>query len=219
MCIVLWAWHNSSVSQLTSLRHRKRTETWTALHDAATRLTLEKGPESVTVEQIANIANVSPRTFFNYFSTKEDAILGLQEPSIDEQLLEEFSADHDLLEQVSRLLIAVVHSTEGGDAGSSRRVEVLTAFPLLRQRRFAYFLQVERLVREVVAAAIADSGRWQAALSRNSAEDVARMIVLVAGAPMRYAIQQSVDSPTIENQFQALDGATALLREVLEEIQ
>ncbi|GAB3541823.1 TetR family transcriptional regulator [Arthrobacter tecti] len=207
------------MSQLVSLRTRKRNETWTALHDAAARLTLEKGPDSVTVEQIATLANVSPRTFFNYFGTKEDAILGLQEPSIDEQLLEEFSADHDLLEQVSRLLIAVVHSTEGGEPEASLRLEVITAYPYLRQRRFAYFLQVEQLVREVVAEQIAATGRWQAALSRHSAEDVARMIVLVAGAPMRYAMQQAADSPTIHNQFQALDGATALLREVLEEIR
>jgi AcrR family transcriptional regulator len=207
------------VSQLNSLRERKRTETWAALHDAAARLTLEKGPEAVTVEQIAAGANVSPRTFFNYFSTKEDAILGLQEPSIGDGLLGNFSPEHDLLEQVSRLLIAVVHSTEGGEQDASRRNEVLTAYPFLRQRRYAYFLRVEQLVRGVVAAALTDSGRWQAALSRNSAEDVARMIVLVAGAPMRYAMQQSADSPTIENQFHALDGATALLREVLEEIR
>ncbi|WP_299168317.1 TetR/AcrR family transcriptional regulator [uncultured Arthrobacter sp.] len=207
------------MSQLLSLRERKRTETWAALHDAATRLTLEKGPEAVTVEQIAASANVSPRTFFNYFSTKEDAILGLQEPSISDRLLENFSPERDLLEQVSRLLIAVVHSTEGGEREASRRVEVLTAYPFLRQRRYAYFVRVEQLVRDVVAAALTDSGRWQAALSRNSAQDVARMIVLVAGAPMRYAMQQSADSPTIENQIHALDGATALLREVLEEIR
>jgi AcrR family transcriptional regulator len=207
------------VSQLISLRERKRTETWTALHDAATRLTLEKGPESVTTEQIAASANVSPRTFFNYFSTKEDAILGLQEPGIDDRLLEGFSPDRDLLQQVSRLLVAVVHSTEGGEPGSSRRIEVLNAYPFLRQRRYAYFLRAEKLVQGVVAAALTDSGPWQAALSRNSAGDVARMIVLVAGAPMRYALQQSVDTPTIENQLSALDQATALLREVLEVIR
>lgn len=207
------------MSQLISLRERKRTETWTALHDAAARLTLEKGPEAVTTEQIAASANVSPRTFFNYFSTKEDAILGLQEPSIDDRLLEGFSPDRGLLEQVSRLLVAVVHSTEGGEPDSSRRMEVLNAYPFLRQRRYAYFLRAEKLVRGVVAAALADLGPWQAALSRNSADDVARMIVLVAGAPMRYVLQQSVDTPTVENQLSALDEATALLREVLEVIR
>lgn len=207
------------MSQLISLRDRKRTETWASLHDAAARLTLEKGPDSVTVEQIANAANVSARTFFNYFSAKEDAILGLQEPSIDDALLDGFSADHDLLEQVSKLLIAVVHSTEGGEPDVSLRLQVLSEYPLLRQRRFAYFLKVEQLVRDVVAEAITDSGRWQAALSRNSSEDVARMIVLVAAAPMRYAIQQSASSPTIGNQYSALNSATTLLREVLEEIR
>ncbi|GAB3546955.1 TetR family transcriptional regulator [Arthrobacter tumbae] len=211
--------HTSSVSQLISLRERKRTETWAALHDAAARLTLERGPEAVTVEQIAASARVSPRTFFNYFSTKEDAILGLQEPSIDKHLLADFSPEQNLLEQVSRLLMAVVHSTEGGERDVSLRIDVLTAYPFLRQRRYAYFVRVEQLVRDVVAAALTDSGRWQAALSRNSAEDVARMIVLVAGAPMRYAFQQAADSPTIDNQFSALDGATALLREVLEDIR
>lgn len=211
--------HNSSVSQLISLRERKRTETWSALHDAAARLTLERGPEAVTVEQIAASAKVSPRTFFNYFSTKEDAILGLQEPSVDEELIADLAPGRDLLEQVSRLLMAVVHSTEGGEREASRRIDVLTAYPFLRQRRYAYFVRVEQLVRDVVAASLTDSGRWQAALSRNSAEDVARMIVLVAGAPMRYAFQQTADSPTIDSQFSALDGATALLREVLEEIR
>ncbi|KRF03964.1 hypothetical protein ASH00_14990 [Arthrobacter sp. Soil782] len=211
--------HNSSVSQLISLRERKRTETWSALHDAAARLTLERGPEAVTVEQIAASAKVSPRTFFNYFSTKEDAILGLQEPSVDEELIADLAPGRDLLEQVSRLLMAVVHSTEGGEREASRRIDVLTAYPFLRQRRYAYFVRVEQLVRDVVASSLTDSGRWQAALSRNPAEDVARMIVLVAGAPMRYAFQQTADSPTIDSQFSALDGATALLREVLEEIR
>lgn len=219
LCKIIPLGHNGSVSQLTSLRARKRSETWSALHDAAARLALDKGPESVTVEQIATEAGVSQRTFFNYFGTKEDAILGLQDPRIDEGLLAEFSVDHDLLEQVSKLLIAGVHSTEGGDPDASRRAEVLAAYPLLRQRRFAHFLQVEHLVRDVVAGALTGSARWQAALSRNSAADVARMIVLVAGAPMRYALQQAADSPTIDNQLRALDGATALLQEVLEEIR
>lgn len=207
------------MSQLISLRERKRSETWAALHSAAARRTLESGPESVTVEQIAASANVSPRTFFNYFSTKEDAILGLQEPRIDEALLEGFTADHDLLGQVSRLLTAVVHSTEGGDPERSLRVEVLTAYPQLRQRRFAYFLRVEQLVQDVVAAALTRSGQWRAALDRNPVPDVARMVTLVAGAPMRYAFQQAADSPTIENQLHALDGAIALLREILEEVR
>jgi hypothetical protein len=49
--------------------------TRTALADSALRLSVERGIESVTVEQIAVDAGVSLRTFFNYFSSKEEAIV------------------------------------------------------------------------------------------------------------------------------------------------
>ncbi len=58
------------------LRERKKRETRAALTAAALRLALEKGPDNVTVEEISEAADVSVRTFFNYFSHKEHAILG-----------------------------------------------------------------------------------------------------------------------------------------------
>ncbi|MBE0010762.1 MULTISPECIES: TetR/AcrR family transcriptional regulator [unclassified Arthrobacter] len=207
------------MSQLLSLRDRKRTETWAALHNAAARLTLENGPDRVTTEAIAAQANVSARTFFNYFSTKEDAILGLQDPSIDDTWLEAFDVDANLLDQVSRLLVNVVHSTEGGADGDSLRMEVVQRFPQLRQRRFGYFLKVEQLVRDVVTEGITASAKWADVAQHHRAEDISRMIVLIAGAPMRYAMQESAHAPTLDNQFAALSTANALLREVLPEIQ
>jgi AcrR family transcriptional regulator len=57
------------------LRARKKAETRTALSLAAMRLASERGVEGVTAEDIADAANVSVRTFHNYFRSKDEAIL------------------------------------------------------------------------------------------------------------------------------------------------
>ena len=57
-------------------RERKKQATWLSLHDAAMALAVERGFEHVTVEDICDRADVSVRTFFNYFPCKEDAVLG-----------------------------------------------------------------------------------------------------------------------------------------------
>jgi len=60
------------------LRQRKRRETRASLSLAAIRLCVERGGwENVTVDDIAAAANVSPRTFRNYFSTKAEAVAAL----------------------------------------------------------------------------------------------------------------------------------------------
>ena len=58
------------------LRERKKRETRKALNLAALDLVEEKGYASVTTEEIAARAGVSARTFFNYFPSKEAAVIG-----------------------------------------------------------------------------------------------------------------------------------------------
>ncbi|MFD8157020.1 acyl-CoA-like ligand-binding transcription factor [Streptomyces malaysiensis] len=56
------------------LRERKKAQTHAALSWAAVRLAVERGYDKVKVEDIAEAAGVSPRTFNNYFSSKAEAI-------------------------------------------------------------------------------------------------------------------------------------------------
>ncbi|MGH9116107.1 MAG: TetR/AcrR family transcriptional regulator, partial [Acidimicrobiales bacterium] len=58
-----------------SRRERKKRATRRAIHEAALALCERDGLAAVTVEAITDRADVSPRTFWSYFSSKEDAVL------------------------------------------------------------------------------------------------------------------------------------------------
>ena len=74
-----------SADPLPGLRERKKIKTRAAIRREAFRLIDEQGYPSTTVEQIADAAGVSPRTFSRYFPAKEAVLLSddLIEPIVD----------------------------------------------------------------------------------------------------------------------------------------
>lgn len=70
------------------LRERKKQRTRAILIDAALELCLRQGYEQTTVDQIASVAEVSPRTYSRYFATKEAVFLTLLE-DLSEQIAAE----------------------------------------------------------------------------------------------------------------------------------
>ncbi|WP_407318338.1 TetR/AcrR family transcriptional regulator [Isoptericola halotolerans] len=83
---------NAPTSDGLGLRARKKRARADAIVDAAQRLVLAHGFDAVTVEAIAEAAGISPRTFFNYFESKDDAVLGQGSFDLDAGFRGEFVA-------------------------------------------------------------------------------------------------------------------------------
>jgi len=97
----------------TGLRQAKIQRTRLRVEKAAVELALQHGSEHVTVDQICEAADISARTFFNYFGSKEVAIVGPANKTPDEDLLEEFVAkDGPLLADFLHVFVENVRRKE-----------------------------------------------------------------------------------------------------------
>ena len=108
------------------LRERKKQQTRSLLHRAALDLVLEHGPDDVTVEQIAAKAQVSTRTFFNYYATKDAAIAGVT-PEFADLVVADFTAaarDAGVLTALERALARRVSGLVSDGALRRQRAEV-----------------------------------------------------------------------------------------------
>ncbi|MCX5414369.1 TetR/AcrR family transcriptional regulator [Streptomyces sp. NBC_00059] len=134
------------------LRERKKRATRKALQSSAVALFRERGPEAVTVEDICADAGVSPRTFFNYFSTKEEAVFVLEEgaPELIRRRITERPSHETPLEAVHAVLAERLGELTTGGI-------LLGRAALLRERPelLPRIAQTNRAVEDAVVAAVA----------------------------------------------------------------
>lgn len=120
------------------LRASKKIATRRALRRSAIELVLEHGLDGVTVEDIAVRAGVSPRTFFNYFPTKESALVGI-DPDVVTTLLDtlrERPAAETPLQALCEVLIGRAPLTESDRDLWEARHTLARRHPSLSSERY-----------------------------------------------------------------------------------
>ncbi|HET7356838.1 MAG TPA: TetR family transcriptional regulator [Nocardioidaceae bacterium] len=139
----------------TGLRERKKLATRRRIKDEALSLALERGLDRLTVEAIAAAADVSPRTFFNYFACKEEALIG-DGGETAAAMLETIRARPAHETPLQTLHAAITQSTMLTAAHLDRdraraRQQLVRDNPSLLPRQLAQYATVERTFIEAMA--------------------------------------------------------------------
>jgi AcrR family transcriptional regulator len=147
------------------LRERKKQRTRATLIDAAVDLCGRQGFDNTTVDQIAAIADVSPRTFSRYFATKDAIALALVDEVLDTAAVELARQPRDLnhFEALLRAYLAMARAAKAAPAGELSADRVMTivgivlSSPALRQSALEYRANsVDAEIAERMGAGIGD---------------------------------------------------------------
>ncbi len=117
------------------LRERKKIKTRTAIRGATYRLIQGQGYDATTIEQIAELAEVSPSTVFRYFPTKEDIVLTDEYDALLVAELHARPADEPWLESLRYVMQRAMHleAAEGPDV-TRLRARLMVEVPAVRSR-------------------------------------------------------------------------------------
>ena len=182
------------------LRERKKLATRQAVQTAALQLALERGVERVTVEEICRVAEIAPRTFFNHFAGKDEALVGDIPPDLDQAALERIrnGGRDELWDDIAALLRSYApRINERREELQARRR--MLQHPSLMPRVHARFAAVEQTLVNAIATRtgtdpVADAYPQMVAAVTVSSMKVAmrRWSAVADGRPLETYIDESI---------------------------
>lgn len=189
-------------------RERKKLATRAALSEAAIGLSLEHGVENVTIEQIADAADVSLRTFFNYFSSKEEAVVAGDSARGDVlvELVRERPASESVLTALRAAVVEHVDELAGDDQLEALRMMRRT--PSLLPHQLAAYAARERELAVVIASRLGETIPDDGSVGLRPA-----LLAATAMAGVRVAMQRWTDGGTRDR-----DELRAMLGEVFDHL-
>jgi AcrR family transcriptional regulator len=198
------------VTDEPGLRARQRQRTREAIQDAATRLFLESGFQTVGVDEIAAAAEVSKRTLFKYFPSKEDLVVGSFADHVEEpaRTVRRRPPGSGALEALHRHFLDGLARRDPITGLDDRPqtlafVAMVLATPSLQARLLLYQAAAER----ALATALEQAGPAAAGAEAQTA-DAGRETARLAAAQI-YAVHRTLAE---DNRRHLADGATAQQR-------
>jgi AcrR family transcriptional regulator len=186
------------------LRERKKRQTRELLAETARRLFTERGFERVSVAEIAREADVSEKTVFNYFPTKEDLVYWRLE-SFEEELLDAIRSraeGESVLDAFGRFVAAPRGMLASPDEERRERLAALSRMIAASPALLAREQQIFAGYTESLAALLAletDTGGIEPWVVANAMMGVHRALVTFA----RERIVAGADTPSLAREIRA----------------
>jgi AcrR family transcriptional regulator len=141
------------------LRERKKEQTRHAIEDAAFRLFAERGFQATTVADIADAADVAPRTFFAYFPSKEDVLFADFDETFDAlaERLRGRPADESTFDALRNWIAGLLPELEADGGRGALRQRLCSEHPSIAAHDRHLMARFEALIAESVAADLGDA--------------------------------------------------------------
>lgn len=200
------------------LRDRKRLETRLRIETAAIDIVTTEGLDGATIDMISERAGISPRTFFNYFDSKEDAILGIQEIGEVQRAIVAgmgSSESDDLVSAIVSTMFQVVGPIAARSKLKAQRMVLVKDNPRLLSRQIHQFTQLNSAM---TAAVVEFLSQRETTLPRDP-EHVAEIAVATCVASVRVAIKEWIAEGATAEIDTMYRRAVGLTRETLTTLQ
>lgn len=165
-----------------SLRERQKRVAQSAIEEVALRLFLQQGYERTSIQDIANAVKMSPRTFFRYFASKDEVLLGPMRAAQQEALraLQSIPAALTPDDALRSMLMLLARRYEEQRGGFVRRYQVVMQSPSIAALFLFTFVEAEPVIAQTLCAHL------EAATDRNEI----RFLVALHMATLRVAIEE-----------------------------
>jgi AcrR family transcriptional regulator len=185
------------------LRERKKQQTRESIARAALRLFAKRGYDETTLADIAEAANVAPRTIFAYFESKEDILLCEENGFLGElkRRLDERPAGTTTVDAIREFLSSMEHP----DEEAKLRKQVIAANPDLQMKMRGRHAQLEPMLAESIAKDLgADPG------------DIRPLLIAASMAAAFTSVSDRIFAAESAGKPLAPEDAMAILDQVLE---